>query len=175
MKLMFFEIWSYAQVPFFWYVFKRFANRNVMGDIIAGTIIGCFIEFATEPLWDYHLKFTLYKDVAPSIPLGWGVMFAIVVWLSEKMYCRILKKDTVAPYDKRIFIFDLIGAAAIALPLETIGLKSGVWDYREDLLQWNWGTIPFIEMPYEALVGYMLLMLVAPTFVRYWQAAFEGR
>jgi len=27
-------------------------------ELAAGTIIGCFIEFATEPLWDYHFHFT---------------------------------------------------------------------------------------------------------------------
>src|SRR4051812_36519034 len=103
MQLVLWEIWSYAQVPFFIFVFKRFADRDVKGDIIAGSIIGCFIEFATEPLWDYHFKFTVYKDIPPSIILGWGVMFTLVVFLSEKLYTKILGKQRIEPYDKRIF------------------------------------------------------------------------
>jgi hypothetical protein len=168
------EIYSYLQIPMYIYLFKRFANRNVVGDIIAGTMIGCFIEFATEPLWDYHFKITIYKDIPPCIILGWGVMFTLVVFLSEKLYMKLLKKPAIEPYDKRIFLFDVFGAAAIGLPLETLGLKSGVWDYRTDLLNWNWGLVPFFKMPYEALFGYCLLMLIAPTFVRYWQGSFEG-
>lgn len=174
MKLILWEIWTYVQVPVMVYVFKRFAKRNVIGDLVAGSIIGLFIEFATEPLWDYHLQITIYKDTPLSIILGWGVMFTLVVFASEKLYLWILRRDTIKPYDKRIFLFDVVAAAAIAFPLETIGLKAGIWDYRYDLLQWDWGTVPFFEMPYEALVGYALLMLVAPTFVRYWEASFEG-
>jgi len=175
MKLILWEIWSYVQVPIYIWLFKRYANRNVIGDIIAGSMIGCFIEFATEPLWDYHFMFTIYKDIPPSIIIGWGVMFMLVVFLSEKLYCWVLKKKKIIPYDKRIFIFDVVGAVLIGFPLETIGLKAGIWDYRYDLLQWDWGTVPYFNMPYEALVGYALLMLIAPTFVRYWQGAFEGR
>lgn len=174
-KMLIWEIWTYVQIPIYIYLFRRFAHRNVIGDMIAGSIIGVYIEFATEPLWDYHFRLTVYKDVPLSIILGWGVMFTIVVWVSEKLYCWILKKPAIEPYDKRIFIFDVIGSMLVGFPLETIGLKSGIWDYRYDLLNWGWGTIPFFEMPYEALVGYGLLMLMAPTFVRYWQGAFEGR
>lgn len=175
MKLILWEIWSYAQVPVALFLFKKFAKRNVLGDIIAGTILGLFIEFSTEPLWNYHFRFTFYKDVAPSIVLGWGVMFTIVCYLSERLYKWILKKDAIEPYDKRIFIFDMVGAVLIGFPMETLGLKSGVWDYNYDILHWNWGVMPFFKMPYEALAGYCLLMLVAPTFVRYWQSSFEGR
>jgi hypothetical protein len=174
MKLILMEIWSYAQLPLTVYLFKKFANRNVIGDMIAGTMLGCFIEFATEPLWDYHFRFTVYKDIAPSIVLGWGQMFAVVVFASEKLYMKLLKKPQVEPYDKKIFIFDVIAAVVIAVPLEKFGLAMGVWDYRLDLLNWNWGTMPFINMPYEAVFGYALLMLVGPTFVRYWQGSFEG-
>jgi hypothetical protein len=170
------EIMSFVQIPLYWYLFRRFAKRDVTGDMIAGTIIGCFIEFSTEPLWQYHFKITVYKHNTPlGVVLGWGVMFTLVTYFSEKLYCWFLKKTAIEPYDKRIFIFDVLGAACIALPIETFGVRVGAWDYRYDVLQWNWGTIPFFNMPYEALFGYCLLMLVGPTFVRYWQAAFEGR
>lgn len=175
MKLIIWEIWSYAQLPLVWYIFKRFAKRNVFGDMVAGTIIGCFLEFSTEPLWNYHFHFTIYKDVPPSIIMGWGMMFTITTFFSEKLYCKVLKQFQIRPYDKKIFFFDLITAAAIALPLEALGLKSGVWDYNYGILNWNWGVIPFIKMPAEALFGYCLLMLIAPTFVRYWQGSFEGK
>lgn len=169
------EIFSYVQIPLYIYLFWKFAHRNVVGDIVAGTIVGCFIEFATEPLWDYHFKITVYKDTPLSIVLGWGVMFMLVVFISEKLYMKILRKPAVQPYDKRIFLFDVLGALLIGLPFEKIGLMMGVWDYRFDRLDWNWGTMPVFNMPYEALAGYALLMLVAPTFVRYWQGSFEGQ
>jgi hypothetical protein len=175
MKLIILEIWSYLQIPLYWYLFKRFAKRDIVGDLIAGTMIGCFIEFSTEPLWVYHFKITIYKHNTPlSVVLGWGVMFTLVVFLSEKLYCKFLKQPSIIPYDKRIFLFDVLAGVMIGLPFETLGLKSGVWDYRYDILQWNWGEVLFFHMLYEALFGYALLMLIAPTFVRYWQAAFEG-
>jgi len=141
--------------------------------MILGTLVGCFIEFSTEPLWDYHFAITVYKNNTPlAVVLGWGVMFTLVVNFSEKMYCWFLKKKSIIPNDIRILGFDVLGAVFIGLPLETLGVKAGVWDYRYDLLNWNWGTIPLFNMPREALVGYVLLMLIAPTYVRYWRGAF---
>ena len=175
MKLILWEVWSFAQIPLYVYLFRKWARRNIVGDIVAGTMIGLFVEFATEPLWDYHFKLTFYKDIPIAVPLGWGIMFALVVFFSEKLYLWVLRKNEIAPYDKRIFVFDLLAGVLIGFPLETIGKRAGIWDYNYDLLQWDWGQVPFFEMPYEALLGYALLMLVAPTFVRYWQGSFEGK
>lgn len=172
--MLLWEIWSYAQIPFFWWAFRRFLRRDIKGDIIAGAMIGGFIEFSTEPLWDYHFKFTIYKDIPPSVPLGWGVMLAMVVYVSEKLYCLALGRKDILPHDRRIFIFDVIGGTLVGVPLEAIGLRAGVWSYNYDILHWTWGTVPFLRMPYEALFGYALLMLTAPTFVRYWQKSLDG-
>src|SRR5882762_6592467 len=102
MRLIIIEIISCLQIPVYWYAFKRFAHRNVIGDMIAGTMIGCFIEFSTEPLWQYHFKITVYKHNTPlSVVLGWGVMFTLVVFVSEKIYCWVLHRKTIEPYDKR--------------------------------------------------------------------------
>lgn len=176
MKLIIYEILSFLNIPVTWYLFKRFAKRDVTGDMIAGTMIGCFIEFSTEPLWQYHFKITVYKHNTPlAVVLGWGVMFTLVCYFSEKLYCKLFQRTSILPYDKRILLCDVLGGACVGLPLETIGIRAGIWNYRMDILQWNWGEIPFFHMPYEALVGYCLLMLIGPTFVRYWQQAFEGR
>lgn len=172
MKLILWEIWSYLEVPVIWWLYKRYGKKNVAGSMVAGAIIGCFLEFATEPLWTYHFKFTIYKDTPPGIILGWGVLFTLVTTASEAIYKRALHLSSVIPHDKRIFLFDVLCASIIALPMEAIGLHSGVWDYNYTILNWTWGTIPLINMPYEALVGYALLMLVAPTFVRYWRGYF---
>ena len=172
MKLVLWEIWSYLQIPVVWWMFWKFAHRKVGGSMAAGAIIGCFLEFSTEPLWNYHFRFTIYKDIPPGVILGWGVLFTLVTFASEKMYMKILKVPGVIPHDKRIFLFDVVAAIAIAFPMETIGLKQGVWDYNYDILKWNWGTVPFFHMPYEAVLGYALLMLVAPTFIRYWRGYF---
>lgn len=174
MKLVLLEAVLYLQIPLVWYLFRRFARRNVTGEMIAGAMIGAFNEFATEPLWDYHLHLNVYKDTPLAVVLGWGVMFTLVTFFSEKLYCAFLKKPGIEPRDKRIFFFDVAAAAAVAFPLETLGLKLGIWTYRYDRLAWDWGTVPFFNMPYEALVGYILFMLITPTFVRYWERPFEG-
>jgi hypothetical protein len=174
MKLILWEIWSYIHLPIIWFLFRKFGKRNVLGSMIAGSIIGCFLEFSTEPLWTYHFRFTIYKDIAPSIVLGWGVLFTLSIAFSEKLYKTILKVRTVRQGDKRIFLFDVVAACLIAFPMETIGLKSGVWDYNYHVLNWNWGVVPFFEMPLEALFGYAMLMLIAPTFIRHWRGNFNG-
>src|SRR5262245_24482651 len=107
------EIFSYVQIPLYVFLFWKFAKRNVVGDIVAGSIIGCFIEFATEPLWDYHFKITVYRDTPLSIILGWGVMFMLVCFISEKLYTWLLRKPSIDMYDKRIFLFDVLGAVLI--------------------------------------------------------------
>lgn len=173
MILYILEIWSYLQLPVVWYLFKRFAKRNVAGDMLAGVIIGIFLEFATEPLWIYHFKFTIYRDIPPGILFGWCVMFTMVVFISEKLYCAVFKTSAIAEHDKRIFLFDLIGGILGGMPFEIIGAKLGVWDYNWDVLNWNWGNVPLLNMPAEVLASYALLMLIAPTFVRYWQGSFE--
>lgn len=175
MNLVLWEIWTYVEIPLVWYLFKRFAKRNVAGDIIAGAIFGVVIEFISEPLWVYHFKINCYKDIPLSIPFSWGIVFSLVTFLSEKTYCKFLERPDIRPFDKRIFVFDLFAGLLVGLPAEIIGIKTGIWEYRYDLLKWDWGEIPFIHMPYEALAGYTLLMLVAPTFVRYWQASYESQ
>ena len=172
MSLVFWEIWSYAHIPLVWYLFKRYAHKDVSGSLIAGTLIGVFLEFSTEPLWTYHFRFTIYKDIAPSIFLGWGVLFTLVIFVSEKLYRAVLHVRRIRADDKRLFRFDVAAACVIAFPMETVGLKSGVWNYNQSILNWSWGTVPFFQMPYEALAAYALLMLIAPTFVRRWRGSF---
>ncbi len=173
MALTLFEIWMYVQVPLVWWLFRRFAGRNVAGEMIAGAMIGLFNEFATEPLWDYHLRITFYKDTPVGIILSWAVMFTLVVYFSETLYKFFRKRPSVRPGDKSIFLFDLLAAVLISFPIETLGVKAGVWTYRYDRLNWDWGTVPLVKMPWEALFGYCLLMLVGPTFVRAWERTFD--
>jgi len=168
------EVLGWIQAPLLWYLFKRYAKRNVLGELIAGAIFGVFFEVATEALWDYHFQITFYRDTPVGVLTGWMVMFTLVTYISEKLYCRVLRTDHIAPRDKRIFIFDLIAGTIVALPMETIGAKLGVWTYRTDLLKWDWNhLVPFFNMPYEVISGYCLVMLIAPTFVRYWEKSFE--
>jgi hypothetical protein len=79
------------------------------------------------------------------------------------------------PFDRKIFLFDVAAGLVIGLPFEAIGLRLGIWDYNAGMLNWNWGTLPVIGLPVEAVVGYSLFTLLGPTFVRYWQGSFEGR
>lgn len=174
MTLIIIEISFFLLVPLTWYLFKRFAHRNVFGQMVAGTILGAFNEFATQPLWDYHLQINVYKDTPLSIIFGWGVMFVVATFISEKLYCFFLKKTEIKAGDKRIFVFDMLAGTLFSFPLETILLKAGVWDYRYDLLNWHWGEIPFFNMPLEALFGYCLFMLIGPSYVRAWGKYFNG-
>ena len=172
--LVFLEAFGLSLPALTWWLMRRYARRNVAGELIAGAIVGVVWEIATEPLWDYHLALTFYRDAPVAVVAGWSVMLALVPWLAEKIYCKVLGLAALRPRDKRIFIFDIVSAAIVCLPLETLGAKCGVWTYRQDLLKWDWGLIPLFGMPYELLFGYSLLMLVAPTFVRYWEGSFEG-
>jgi len=171
-KLMFLEIWFFVQVPLVWYLLKRFAGCDVSGMMIAGIVLGSFNEFATEPLWDYHFCITVYKDVPLGVLLGWGVLFSLVTFISEKLY-RFFLKRKIEEGDKRVFIFDILAGILFAFPVETLSLKLGIWDYNYGILNWNWGEVPLFNMPLEALFGYCLFMLVGPSFVRSWEKHFR--
>jgi len=172
-KLALLEAWGFLQVPVVWWLFRRYARRDVTGELTAAAIVGVMWEMATEPLWDYNFRVTFYKDAPVAVVTGWMVMLTLIVFLAEKGYTRLLKKDRIARGDKRIFLFDVAAAALVALPMETAGAKLGVWSYRQDLLQWDWGLIPFFGMPWEIMAGYSLLMLIVPTFIRTWEGEFE--
>ena len=173
MKLTIIELLMYLQIPVVWYLFRRYGKKDVSGSMIAGFLIGIFNEFATEPLWDYHLGLNIYKDTPFAILLCWAVMFTVVVSLSDWLYRTVLKKDALDPHDKRILLFDVAAAVVIAFPMETLCLKLGIWSYRLDKLNWDWGNIPLLGMPWEALVGYCLFMLIGPSFVRAWETQFS--
>lgn len=175
MSLLLWEAWTYLQLPLLWWLFRRYAGRDVRGDLIAGSLLGIFMEFATEPLWDYHFRLTIYKDVPLSVVTSWGVMYTLVVFVSEKAYFRLFDKTEITPGDKRIFLCDLVCGLLVGVPMEWVGLKTGIWTYRYDRLGWDWGMVPLLGMPWESIFGYALMMLTAPTFVRYWEGSFEGR
>lgn len=171
--LILLEIIGFIQAPVLWFLFKKYGKRNVLGEMIAAAIVGIFWEIATEPLWDYNFKITFYRDVPVGVITGWMIMLTLVPIVSEKLYCLILRKEKLKEKDKRIFFFDIITAIFICLPMEAIGAHFKVWTYNTDILGWNWGIIPFFNLPWELMMGYSLLMLIAPTFVRYWQEEFE--
>lgn len=173
MTLRVLELIGLLQAPVMWWAFRRYFKRDMTGEMIASAIVGVVWEIATEPLWDYHFSITYYKDAPLAELTGWMVMFPLVILLSEKLYRTVLKKEKLLPHDKRIFLFDIISAQVICLPLEAAGAKLGVWTYRLDILGWHWGAIPFFDLPLEVPFGYSLLMLIAPTFIRYWQKDFE--
>lgn len=169
MSLVLWEAWAYVHVPLVWWAMRRFARREVSGEIAAGTLLGFYIEFATEPLWDYHFAINFYKDAPLAVPLGWGAMFALVTFLSEKLLRRLHPEAPLERADRRMLLCDAAAGFLIGVPLEWIGLRSGVWRYNAEILGWDWGAVPGLGFPYEALLGYILLMLVAPSFVRYWR------
>ena len=161
------------QAPLMWWAFRRFFKRDMTGEMIASAIVGVVWEVATEPLWDYHFKLTYYRDAPFAELTGWMVMFPLVILLSEKFYRLALRTDRVRPHDKRIFFFDIISGILVCLPLEAVGARLGVWQYRQDVLHWDWGMIPLLNLPWEVPFGYALLLLIAPTFIRYWEKDFE--
>lgn len=168
-RLALWELWSYAQVPLFWWLFRRLARRDISGELVAGALFGLYIEFATEPLWDYHFAITFYKDIPPSVPLGWGVMFALAAFFSEKLFSRLCPGAPADRADRRLLACDVLAGVLIGVPLETMGRNAGVWDYNMGVLGWDWGEVPGLGLPWEALAGYALLMLVGPSFVRHWR------
>jgi len=175
MKYTILEIFSYFFVLFVWTIFRRYLKRNITGDILAGAIVGLFLEFSTKPVNIYHFHITIYKDLPLIIPFDWGMMFAVTVYLSEKAYRFVLREPCIKPKDKRIFLFDVIIGTLVGFPLETAGAWLGAWEYNLGKIHWTLGNVPIFHMPWETVIAYALIMLVGPTFVRYWQASFEGR
>ena len=172
--LILIEIFGWIEVPLVWFLFKRYAKRNVLGEMAASCVFGIFFEVVSEPLWDYHMAVTFYRDTPVVAITGWMVMFTLVVVMSEKLYRFALREERIIPYDKRIVLFDILAGIIVCLPLETFGARTGVWTYRTELLKWNWDSlIPVFKVPYEVVWCYALLMLIAPTFVRYWAKSFE--
>jgi len=166
-NLTIWEISSFLQLPIMWALFRKFGKVDVLRPMLAGAIVGCFIEFSTEPLWAYHYRINVYKDVPLAVVLGWGFLLTLVTQASEVLYRWVVDRVGSSREWYRV-VCDVCAGVAVALPLEAIGLKNGIWDYNYVALQWTWGTLPLIEMPYEALMGYALLMLIGPTYVRYW-------
>lgn len=175
MKLALMEIGSYIFIFLVWYIFCRALKRDITGDMLVGTLFGIFNEFTAEPITDYYFKINFYKDIPIIIPIAWGMMFALTIYLSEKLYALFLNQKKIVPGDKRILLLDLLSGLAIGFPLETLGSKSGLWKYNFEAVGWDLGKIPFLDMPLEVLVAYGLLMLTGPTVVRYWEGSFEGR
>lgn len=175
MKLIILEITGYLTVLAVWYFFRKIAKRNLTGDILIGAVIGFFLEFSTEPVCDYYFKITIYKDLPLIVPFAWGMMFALTVFMSEKLYRLAIRRKAIIPGDKRIFLCDIAGGVLVGFPLETAGTFLGIWKYNYDAIGWTMGKMPLVGMPYEALIAYALIMLTCPTIVRFWQGAFEGR
>lgn len=168
MSLAIWEILSYAVIPLSWYLFRRLARRDIAGEILAGSLLGLYIEFACEPLWNYHFAVTFYKDIPPSIPLAYGFMLSLVAFLSEKLCAWVFPKAGPALSGRRLVLFDVAVGILVGLPLETLGNRMGVWDYNYQVLHWTWGRIPVFQMPYEVLAGYAMLMAFGPSLVRHW-------
>lgn len=167
-SILVWEFASYLPAPLLWFLFRRFAARDISGDLICGAMIGAYVEFAAEPLWDYHFRFVIYKDVSLSVLLGWGVLFALARALSEGLHRRAAGVRSVDPFDRRTFLFDGLAGLALLVPIRLIGALSDAWDYNLDVLRWTWGRAPLLDIPFEALLSYLLLMTTAPVFLRSW-------
>lgn len=149
-------------------IFFRIFRKNIIGEFIAGVVLGIFFEIATEPVWDYHLTWYLYKDVSPIIMLGWGVSFTILVKLSDWFYKKVYHKKQVNLFDLRLFASDLIVGTTWLTAVELFGINVlHGWNYSPEL---GWHImIPIINFPLEAVLALALFSLVMPTFVRHWQ------
>jgi|GEM_PF-999426 len=168
------EITALAVPAAMWYTFHKWLDRDILGDLIAGALIGVFWEYSTEALWSYHMMVNIYKDIPLAIIFGWGVMFSLAVFVSEKLYILLFHAKQEDEHDLRVFITDVIAAFIVGLPIEKFGLVCGLWDYHYEILNWSPARDPIFRMPYEVLVGYALLMMIAPTFVRFWHEKFKN-
>ena len=168
---------SYAMPALFFGLFLGLAHRNILGDIIAGTVFGFFWEFSTARFWDYRLGWKLPWGTPPAVIINWGVLFAVVVFLSERLYKSMFHRAQVELHDPRIFLTDVVAGLCVGCPAEWLGLYRGLWTYKDCPSCWSgWGPkVPILGLPSDIFIGYALMMLVAPTFVRYWQGALHGR
>jgi hypothetical protein len=143
-------------------------GKSIWRQWIAGVVLGILFELLTEPYWNYHLSFYLFRDLSPIIMLGWGSSFVLVVNFSEWIYKRIFKRKRVDIFDRRLFITDFLASLVVLTAMEYVGVNIlHGWDYNSAVLGWQI-MIPYLNLPLEALFGLAIVAFMLPTYVRHW-------
>jgi hypothetical protein len=169
------ELVSFVVPVAVWLGFHLVLKRNVLGDMIAGFVVGCFVELFTASYWNYHFAITVYKDLPLCVLLGWGMMFALGAYVSELLYRWWTKRSQIAPDDPRVLVTDILGGLVIVVPAEVVSLRSGIYEYNYSVLEWTPHQVPVLDLPYMAFVCYAFLLVIGLTFVRTWRNRFGGR
>lgn len=117
---------------------------------IAGLIFGIFNEFYFEPMWKYDqvLSPFIWKDVPLIAPIGWGLLTALILCLSDFINFKLFRKS---PFFLDVFLFVLVMA-----PLEYLFSRQGLWTYVSILH----------KMPLTMVFGYMLAALLISSLAR---------
>ncbi len=149
-----------------WAMFKFILKQDYWHLCLAGMLFGLATEVFTEPEWNYHLAWYIWRDVSPFTIAGWGPLMAILVANSNKLYKKLFKRD--AGKDPRLILCDII----VGVPLMTAGESFGLhilktWNYSPVL---NWHiNIPFLNYPLEGMVAMLFFVAIYPSAVRYWK------
>jgi len=100
--------------------------------------------------------------------LGWGLLFAWLVFLSNGLYRRWFGAEpgSRGGLDARLWLTDLVVGVPLFLGNELLGMDVlRVWQYNPVL---HWTTlIPVIHYPLEGLVALVFELLALPAAVRY--------
>ena len=123
-----------------------YREKNLLGEVILGFIVGLVWEIATEPLWDYNdymFSLYIYNDVPLAVVLGWVVVFMVSSIIADYL-CERVKNNFIATVTS-IFI---VGSL-----LEIVGVYLGLWTYT------NTFTLTKVIVGWAMAGGFMLWMV----------------
>jgi len=127
-------------------------------------------EFMTEPEWTYSMRFYIWRDVLPFVIMGWGIIFAWLVTLSDELYQKLFHLDPNGSSVRYggLLLTDFIVGVPLLLGNELLGLHVlKVWKYNA-ILGWNI-MIPVIQYPLEGLFCLIFFVLAVPNAIRFWE------
>lgn len=160
-----------------WFFFTVRLKQNFWSYWAPGVLLGATNEIMTEPEWTYSLQLYLWRDISPAVIVGWGIIFAWLVFLSDAGYARWAagRGKMVNPTAEKIKV--VLCDAAIGIPLllgnEIFGLHIlKVWHYNS-ILRWD-TMIPGLNYPMEGLVALVLFVLTVPAVIRWWKGKDVG-
>lgn len=164
------EIAVAVSVVLSWLVFTKVLKRNFGTTFWPGVLMGCMIEFMTEPEWTYFVKLYLWRDVSPMIILGWGVIFSWLIVCSDALHGLWFRNRGSGAYAirRQKVLTDFAVGMPLILGNELFGLYGiKVWQYN-DILGWT-SMIPMLHYPLEGLYSMVFFVLASPFIIRYWE------
>ncbi|MCK5242244.1 hypothetical protein KAR34_07320 [bacterium] len=153
-----------------WWAFQYKLKKPFWLLWIPGAVLGLANELITEPEWTYALQWYIWRDVSLVVAMGWGIVFAWIITLSDIVYYKLFHEDPNGKQVRylRLLATDFLVGVPIVVGNELLGLHIlKVWKYNSIL---GWDTIiPIIQYPLEGLICAVVFVLAVLNTVRFWK------